>query len=193
MRRLPAVRLRLSSLAAAPAFFSGGYFDQAHLWAASAAWLLVAAAAVWPAARLDPGSRPARRALAALAALTVWTGLSILWAPVAGPAVDGLQRGLLYTGALAAAVPLLRAARASSAAVPVLLAGCVVVAGYALSERLVPGVGPFDQSALGGDRLNQPLTYWNALGAWCAIGVVLAAGVCAAARPRGLRMAAAAS
>ena len=161
------MRPRLASAAAAPvllgplalAFFSGGYFDEARLWAAAAAWVLVAVAAVLPGVRLDPGSPPARLALAALAGLTVWTGLSLLWAPVAGPAVDGLQRALLYLGALAAAVPLLRAARAARAVEPALLAGGFVVACYALSERLVPGVGPFEPSLLAGDRLNQPLTY----------------------------------
>ena len=196
------MRLRPASALAVPvllgplalAFFSGGYFDEARLWAAAAAWVLVAVAAVSPGVRLDPGSPPARLALAALAGLTVWTGLSLLWAPVAGPAVDGLQRALLYLGALAAAVPLLRAARAARAVEPALLAGCFVVACYALSERLVPGVGPFEPSLLAGDRLDQPLTYWNALGAWRAIGLVLAAGVCAdARRPAPLRMAAAAS
>ena len=174
------MRLRISSVAAAPvllapaaiAFASGGYFDEARLWAAAAAWLLVAVLAVTPGVSLDPGSPPARLALAGLAALTVWTGLSILWAPVAGPAVDGLQRALLYLGALTAAVPLLRAARAARATEPALLAGCTLVAAYALSERLVPGIGPFQASLLAGDRLNQPLTYWNALGAWCGIGVV---------------------
>jgi O-antigen ligase len=194
------MRLRTSSLAAAPvllapaalAFFSGGYFDQARLWAAAAAWLLVALLAVMPGARLDPGSPPARLALAGLAALTAWTGLSILWAPVAGPAVDGFQRGLLYLGALTAAVPLLRLSAAARATEPVLLAGCALVACYALSERLIPGVGPFEPSQLAGDRLNQPLTYWNALGAWCAIGLVLAAGVAAdPRRPRALRAGAA--
>ena len=117
----------------------------------------------------------------------MWTGLSLLWAPVAGPAVDGLQRALLYLGALAAAVPLLRAARAARAVEPALLAGGFVVACYALSERLVPGIGPFEPSLLAGDRLNQPLTYWNALGAWCAIGLVLAAGVCARRQAPGAR------
>jgi O-antigen ligase len=195
------MRLRISSLAAAPvllapvaiAFFSGGYFDEARLWAGVAAWLLVAVLAVWPGVSLDPGSPPARLALAGLAGLTVWTGLSILWAPVAGPAVDGLQRALLYLGALLAAVPLLRVARADRATEPALLAGCTLVAGYAVSERLVPGIGPFEVSLAAGERLNQPLTYWNALGAWCGIGLVLAAGVCAdPRRPRGLRIAAAA-
>ena len=79
MRRLPCLmRLRISSAAAAPvllapaaiAFASGGYFDEARLWAAAAAWLLVAVLAVMPGVSLDPGSPPARLALAGLAALT---------------------------------------------------------------------------------------------------------------------------
>ena len=52
-------------------------------------------------------------------------------------------------------------------------ARCVVV-GYGLSGRLLPGLVHLaaSQTALG--RLEQPLTYWNAMGALAAIGLVLA-------------------
>ncbi len=42
------------------------------------------------------------------AALTAWTGLSLLWAPLAGPAFADLERLVLYTAALAAGIALLR-------------------------------------------------------------------------------------
>jgi hypothetical protein len=193
------VRDRLPALAAAPillgpavlAFAKGAYFDQTRLWAAAAAWLLVAAVA---ASGVRPPRGPGRLAVAGLAALVLWTGLSILWAPIAGPAVDSLQRGLLYLGALIAGTVLLRDPVARRATEPVLLAGIVVAAGYGLSERLLPGVVSLERIASAADRLNQPLTYWNALGALCAIGLVLAAGLLAdPGRPRALRAGAAAA
>lgn len=193
------MRARLPALAAAPillgpavlAFAKGAYFDQTRLWAAALAWLLVA---VVIASGARPPAGPGRLAVLGLAALTLWTGLSILWAPVSGPAVDSAQRGLLYLGALLAGIVLLRDPRARRATEPVLLAGIVVAAAYGLSERLLPGVVSLERIASAADRLNQPLTYWNALGALCAIGLVLAAGLLAdAGRPRALRSAAAAA
>jgi hypothetical protein len=195
------VRARLPLLAAVPvllgaavlAFFKGGYFDGPRLWAGALAWLL-AAVVLLVAPRPLPVAGPGRLALAGLAALVAWTGLSILWAPVAGAAVDSVQRGLLYLGALLAAVPVLRDPRVRRACEPVLLAGIVVAAVYGLSDRLLPGVVSLEQIPSAGDRLNQPLTYWNAMGALCGIGLVLAAGLIAdASRPRALRAAAAAA
>jgi O-Antigen ligase len=194
------VRARLPVLAAAPillgpaalAFAKGGYFDEARLWAAVAAWVLVAAVLAGGARPLPSG--PGRLALAGLAALTAWTGISILWAPVAGPALDSLQRDVLYLGALLAAVPLLRDGAVRRATEPVLLAGIVAAAGYGLSERLLPGIVSLEQIASAADRLNQPLTYWNAMGALCTLGLVLAAGLLAdATRSPALRAAAAAA
>jgi O-antigen ligase len=192
------VRARLPALAAAPvlvgpailAFASGGYFDESRLWAGAVAWVL--AAGVVLRAPLPRG--PVRIALAGLTALTLWTGLSIVWAPVAGPASDSLQRGLLYLGALLAAVPLLRSPAARRATEPILLAGIVLAVGYALSERLLPGIVHLQRIVSAADRLNQPLTYWNAMGALCAIGVVLSAGLLAdPSRAPALRSAAAAA
>ena len=77
------------------ACFSVGFFDTARLRAGVLAWLLFALAAVFSRRPL-PRSGPGRLALGGLAALTALTGLSLLWAPLAGPAADDLQRLLLY-------------------------------------------------------------------------------------------------
>jgi glycosyltransferase involved in cell wall biosynthesis len=63
------------------------------------------------------------------------------------------------------------------AAVPQLLggvlAGIVVVAGYSLLERLVPDrFGRYDPTAV--YRLTGPIGYWNGLGIFAAIGILLA-------------------
>ena len=97
-------------------------------------------------------------------------------------AVDNVQRLLLYTGALLAAVALLRQPLAARAAEPVLALGALVVIGYGLSGRLVPGVIDLisDRSFGAGGRLEQPITYWNAEGLLAAMGLLL----CAADRGR---------
>ena len=81
-----------------------------------------------------------------------------------------------------------------------LLWGIAVVALYALGGRLLPDVVAVEPVELAGDRLTQPLTYWNALGILMAFGVLLAtvvasderrplayrAAACAAGVPCGL-------
>jgi hypothetical protein len=164
-------------LLAAPtalAFFSGGYFDEARLWAAIGAFALVLLAAIASDQPL-PRSWPGRLALGGLAALTAWTALSISWAPLAGPAFHDTQRLLLYLAVLTASAALLRGWATAEAVEPALAAGTLIVIGYGLSGRLLPGLIHETHSLSAAGRLEQPLTYWNATGALAAIGVVLCA------------------
>src|ERR1700743_252144 len=147
--RLPTQgRLILLAGPTALAFFAGGYFDGPRAWAGVAAWLVIAIAA---AASLQvipggPAGRPGRVALLALALLAAWTLLSMTWAPVAGTAYHDGQRLLLYVGALLGAAALLRTRAAQRAVEPALAAGTLIVIGYGLSERLLPGVRQFARS-----------------------------------------------
>ena len=154
------------------AFFSGGFFDTPRLTAGVVAWALVAVAALVTPTVL-PRSTPGRVALAGLAGLTAWTGASIAWAPLSDAATDDLQRLLLYLGGFIAAVAFLRGPAAQRAVEPAIAAGAVVVLGYGLSDRLLPSVIEHDQSSSAFGRLEQPLTYWNGMGAIGAIGFVL--------------------
>lgn len=155
------------------AFWTGGFFDEPRLWATAVAWSLVLVGCVVSPQPL-PVSRAGRAALAGLALLTAWTAASIAWAPLAGPATDSAQRLLLYTGALVAAAALLRTPRVARGAEPVLTLGIVVVVGYGLAGRLLPELLHQSRSLSAGGRLEQPLTYWNAMGLLAALGVVLA-------------------
>ena len=131
--------------------------------------------------------------LGGLAALAVWSAVSILWAPLAGPAQESAQRLVLYAGALMLGIGALRSPRAMWAVEPTLAGGAAVVIGYGLSGRLLPGIVELSQSARAGGRLEQPITYWNAEGALAAMGLVLCARIAGdPTRPRGLRVAAAA-
>lgn len=175
------------------AFFSGGYFDRPRLLAALGAWLLVVVAAVVSPAPL-PTTTPGRLAVAGLALLTVWTAVSLNWAPVAGAVVDDTQRLLLYLGALLAAAALLRPVARVRLCEPALALGAVAAVAFGLSERLLPGLVELEASAGASGRLDQPLTYWNAMGALAAMGLVLCARMAGdGLRSRLVRVSAAAS
>ncbi|MEA2331517.1 MAG: hypothetical protein QOH58_1655 [Thermoleophilaceae bacterium] len=158
------------------AFFSGGFFDRPRLIAGLAAWALVIAAAL-VGTRPLPSSTAGRIALAGLFGLTAWTALSMAWAPLGGRAQDDLQRLLLYLGFFVASLALLRGVGVRRWLEPSLVLSALVIVGYALSERLLPGLIELDRSQSASGRLEQPITYWNALGAIAAIGVVLAVRV----------------
>jgi hypothetical protein len=160
------------------AFSQGGYFDTARLRAAIAACLIAAVAAV-VSERPLPRSLAGRVALGGMVALTGWVALSMTWAPLAGPAIDDVERLVLYLAALTAAIALL-GPPAGRWTEPLMLGVAVVAAAYGLSERLLPGLVSLTPSVAAGDRLAQPLTYWNAQGALSALGLILAAGLVAA-------------
>jgi hypothetical protein len=175
------------------ALFSGGYSDTTRAVAGVAAWLLLAATAVLLPRPL-PRDTPAIVALGALAALTAWTALSLAWAPLGEPAGEDVQRLLLYLAVLAAATRILREPGAARVAEPLLLAGIAGAALYGLSERLVPSVVDLTDVLSAGDRLAQPLTYWNGTGAFAALGLVVAAGIAGSSgRPGVVRAGAAAA
>jgi O-antigen ligase/polysaccharide polymerase Wzy-like membrane protein len=159
------------------AFHSGGFFPPARLAAGIGAWAVLGLAVLVVPGPVAPRTWPVRAALVGLAGLAAWTALSASWAPSAGPARQTLELALLYLPALAAAALLLRGRAAARAAEPALAAGALVVIGYGLAGRLLPGVVHLAASARAGGRLEQPLTYWNATGALAAVGLVLVARI----------------
>jgi hypothetical protein len=189
-------RLALAALLVGPtllAFLAGGYFDRPRIAAAAGVWALVVAAALW-APRPLPDSTPGRAALAGLVLLCLWTALSITWAPLAGRAVDDLQRLVLYLGFFVASMAFLRNAQARRWLEPAVVLGALAAVLYGLSERLLPGLIELTRSFASAGRLEQPLTYWNALGILAAVGFVLAARIAGdPERPAPFRAAAAAA
>jgi O-Antigen ligase len=175
------------------AFFSGGFFDEPRIIAAGLVWIVVVIAALLTPRPL-PVSTPGRLAVLGLCLLCLWTAVSIAWAPLGGRAQDDLQRLLLYAGYLIASVALFRGAGMRRAIEPALAFGAFVVVAYGLSERLLPGIIELDRSATSAARLEQPLTYWNAMGIVAAVGLILAIRVAGdPQRPRVLRAGLAAS
>jgi uncharacterized integral membrane protein len=175
------------------AFFAGGYFDSPREVAGLVAWLLVAVTVLAEPGALRVG-RSGTVALVGLALLAAWTLLSILWAPIADSAYHAGQIVVLYLGTLIAAAGLLRARSWQRVVDPVLAVGILVVIGYGISERLLPGLLHFQRSVSAQGRLEQPLTYWNAMGELAALGFVLCARLAGdATRSRTLRIAAVAA
>ena len=178
MRRaaLTAVQAGLLLLPVVLAFFSGAFFEGARLIAAICAWALLALAALAVPGAPLPGTRPARAALLALAGLAAWTWIASSWSSSPAGAVAWSDR------------------HAARMVEPTLAAGALVVIGYGLSGRLLPGIVHLHATVRAGGRLEQPMTYWNATGALAAIGLVLCARVAGdVTRPRVLRIAAAAA
>jgi hypothetical protein len=174
------------------AFDSGGFFDSARTVAGLAAWALVVILAVTGAPL--PRARAAWLAIAGLAGLTAWAAVSLSWAPLSEPARDDVDRLIGYTGVLLASAMAWRETRDVRLVEPALAAGALVVSLYGLSGRLLPGLIDLDESATASGRLEQPLTYWNAMGVLAALGLTLAIRVAGTpTRPPALRAAAAAA
>ena len=171
-----AARLILLAGPTALAFFSGGYFDGPRAWAGLVAWLLVVVAALAGHTAI-PRGRAAAATIGGLALMAAWSLASIAWSPIAGNAYHAGQIVMLYLGTLIAAALLLGDRRVRPLVEPALAAGILIVVGYGLSGRLVPGILHFARSVSAQGRLEQPLTYWNAMGELAAIGVVLVARV----------------
>ena len=196
MRRaaLTAVQAGLLLLPVVLAFFSGAFFEGARLIAAICAWALLAVAALAVPGLPLPGAKPARAALVALAGLAEWTWIAASWSSSPAGADQELELALLYLPALAAGAIAWSDRRAARMVEPALAAGALIVIGYGLSGRLLPGVVHLHATARAGGRLEQPMTYWNATGALAAIGLVLCARLAGdVTRPRALRIAAAAA
>jgi hypothetical protein len=104
----------------------------------------------------------------------------MLWAPSATQPLLQTQRMLVYVAGVFAALLFTR-----TGSYRALLAGTwlatTLVSGYSLLTRCFPErLGSIDQ--LAGYRLSQPLGYWNALGIFSVVGILLALGLAARGR-----------
>ena len=103
--------------------------------------------------------------------------LSILWAPAATPSVDETIRDVSYAAVVLALLLVVRR-RTVSALLVGAFAGIVIISSYALLTRLHPDwVGSWDPAL--GYRLSGTIGYWNGLGVYAAMGVLLALGLVA--------------
>lgn len=170
------------------AFANGGYFagswgwlTLASAWAAGLTLLLTARVSI---------SRTGVVWLGAWTAFCAWIALSGIWS--ISPTLTSLEaeRDIVYLAAALASLVL--AARSPGGLVRGVWAAITIVSGYSLLTRLLPQqLGVFDATA--GNRLTEPIGYWNSLGLFAAMGLLLAFGLVSHDRHRISRILAAAS
>ncbi|MDX6725513.1 MAG: hypothetical protein QOK49_318 [Baekduia sp.] len=155
------------------AFSSGGYFPDSVAFGALVVTLLLVArcaAAGFPLAGLGPRALVPATALAAFAG---WILLSQTWSHAPGRATVEVDRALLYLLTFVLFSSIGRTRTRLAVAVRWCTLAFAFVAAIALLSRVAPDVLPTGAS-FSTSRLSFPLTYWNALGVFCAIGCVFA-------------------
>jgi len=136
-----------------------------------------------------PASTAGRVAVASLLGLAGWTALSLHWAPLGEAAREDVWRMALYAGALPLAAAAFRERSVARALEVALALLALVVVGYGLLGDI--GVLDLTSSFAADGRLDQPLSYWNAMGALAAVGVVLCVRIAVdRTRPAPLRVSA---
>ena len=168
----------------------GGYFQPAWGWTALVAlWLVVAWLVLGRAA--VHGGRLALVFLGGIVGLGAWTWLSLLWTDNSvQTAIEGF-RVLAYAAVTAALVVVVRR-EAAPALLYGTLAAIVLLSSYGLATRLFPDrLGTYDPVST--YRLSEPLGYWNSLGLFVAIGLLLALGAVARDHRTAVRAAGAAA
>lgn len=167
------------------AWNTGGFFAADYLLAAgiSLAVLGVLLVVHLPRRRLSSSSL---LAVAALAGLVAWSGLSASWAPSPDRAVSAMQLDLCYLGLFGLGLMAAGSGRYAGQLVWATLLAIGIIVGAGLLSRLDPHLVHPGPNIAGFDRarLMYPLSYSNAFGAMAAIGSVLALGLAADPRAR---------
>lgn len=165
------------------AWSAGGYFPPSYLGAGTIA-LLVSGVLIAAARPTYLFSSQALFALAGLAGLTLWTGLSSLWSPAPSGAMDAMQRDLAYVGLLVLGMLAAGSGRYARHVVWLAFGVMTVVCVGGLLSRILPGWIGVASGTGGTYRLSYPLTYWNAFGALSAMGAVVGLGLAGDPRTR---------
>lgn len=154
----------------------GGYFPTTWGWCAMPTlWVL----AIWLVVRARTDAGRADAAFVVLLSLLVaWIGLSTIWSTNPSSTVLELERALVLVGGCAAFLALARRASVPRLTLTLLFA-IASVSSYGLATRLFPSrFGIYE--AAGIYRLSEPIGYWNGLGIFAVLGLLLALGFVAA-------------
>lgn len=190
-----AIAFAVGSALPAWLLLDGGGFDVVvrQQFALAGCWLLAVAlfAGLLPRSKLD---RSLGWPAALLAALIIWTVLSITWTESDERTFEELTRLVSYV-ALTCAVWLSLSRHTFRAAAAGISSGALFVCALAVFSRLAPSGFPSDEIAVvfDNDRLNYPLDYWNAVAALGTMSMAMALVWSAHARSWALRGAAGAA
>jgi len=160
---------------------AGGFRPTTWAWTALLTWWLVVLALIL--VRRRPGFLDLAMVAGALA-FAGWFAASALWSQSVPSTLDETIRYIAYAGIVTSAL-LVVERRTAPHLVGGVLAAISLLGLYALGTRILPDrLGSFD-SVAANYRLSVPITYWNGLGVFCVMGLLLALGFAA----RGERLA----
>jgi O-antigen ligase len=175
------------------AFTAGGFFAGSTGVAAVIVWTALALRIVTADSPIAGLSRPLAAAAGALALLAAWTLVSTAWSDSSSRGLIEFDRTLLYLGLLVLFGTLPRTPEQTAWALRALFGAFVTVGVFALLSRVLPDVVTIDAN-IAVERLSYPLTYWNGLGLFLGIGLILAVHLASSERePAALRVLGAAS
>lgn len=185
---LPAILIgALSALLVAYLSFSaGGFFPGTTALAAIA---LIAILVVFIMTARRPGAAIGIRLIAGvvlLALFALWQLVSSSWSHAPGRALLAFDLTLLYVLVLAASGLLVDRPERVRALVYGVLAGMFAACLAGLLSRTLPHVFPVAPGPSDDERLNFPLTYWNAVGIMAACATILCLGLTGSRRERPL-------
>jgi hypothetical protein len=171
-------------------FQAGGFFPASYATVAACAAVALALRIVL-AERPFAGVGPAAAVVAgALALLGVWTLLSAGWSHAPARALLSFERLLAY-GLVFALLASLPGGERAAWTLRGVAAGIAIVCCASLVTRFAPDLWP-TPATIANQRLDFPISYWNALGLLAGVGVILALHLCACtAEPRWVRVLAA--
>jgi hypothetical protein len=154
----------------------GGYFPGA--WRLATPLYAAVVVAILAGARELRVPRAALITVAGLAALCAWTAASWLWSPDRPATIHDAHLVLVYVAGGAALLLLANGGRGVAVAGGV-VAAATAVATFSMISRLYPRTFGMYNTGGGYGRLYQPIGYWNGLGAFCVIAIILALGFAA--------------
>jgi hypothetical protein len=159
------------------ALSGGGYGPVPRHVAGVVVWLFAFGVLLWGGPRVVPHG-PVRTVALALAAFAALTGLSMVWSESAGRSYDELTRVLLYLGVFVVVAGIGAGSRRRRAQLlEGITLGTVVVVALAVLSRLEPALFPEQElqrlAPAFRPRLAYPFNYWNAVGSFVAIAIVL--------------------
>ncbi len=183
MGRLPGAPVALAAALLALCLYAGfahgavAAGDEERLQLATTGVAVAAAVAwLWSGTLTLGAPRAGWIALALLAAYAFWCGVTLLWSVAPDETWIACNRAITYLIVLGMAIALgashPRAPRVVADGLAVI---ALLVTAYALGQKLAPEIrlaGVIDLDRTGSlPRLQDPLGYWNALGAFIAIGI----------------------
>jgi O-Antigen ligase len=153
-------------------FNAGGYFPSAPGFVAIVFAQALVLRTTLAARPFEGFSRALAVPLAALALYAVWQLASALWSHATARALDSYDRTLLYVLAFALFGSLRYTRERVGWLVRMLVVGLAAVCLIGLLSRVLPHAWPTAETFFA-NRLNYPLTYWNAEGMLAAVVLIL--------------------